>query len=177
MSSSIEIRLKRKQESYKDALPLLWMTTTPTRELTSEVDLVYAGGYNYLLEGDDAKTKHKEVIESEYGYYTLLTNEKLEEIITFYTSEINYINEQIKYYKGTIQQFQELLVKATTVEIYERIQEDIHSHISTLSHLKEDLEEYQHYKNLWLYSVQKIYELVTEIPKNKDKFELIYYTD
>lgn len=177
MSSEINVKLKKKGQSCDDAITLLWLSTTPTRDLCEQVSLVYCGGRSAFESEFEAGTKKEESdIKSEYDSYTVLTTDKLNEILTFYDNKITIFSDAYKTTKEKLTELKQYLMNAKTAEVYIAISDDILEHIQQLDELNEFIEEYKYLKNYWTFAVQTVFEN-NNYSISKDEFELVYYRD
>ena len=76
----------------------MWLSTTPTRELSREVSLVYNGGKGLFEEQVNHEDISDEQLakEKEYGNYVVLSSEKLDEIIHFYEHTIEGLIKELE---------------------------------------------------------------------------------
>lgn len=152
MSSQTTVKLITEGGTFGRAITLLEMSTTPTRKLTSEVNLVWGGNLE------------------EHEYLTELTKEKLDEILEFYQKSLSDNKKWLKREQEEEKSLLEMLPKASNKETYDAIKEDLFEVNQSISYYQEEIEEAEHYLNLWRYSVLRVWE---ENPKSK----LYYYSD
>lgn len=171
MSSELNVKLKRKGQKHNDAVTLLWMSTTPTRELCAEVDLLYNGGIS-LFDNHDIT-----ISDDEYDLYTVLTSDKLEEIILFYNNKINNLLKSLKQIEDKNIKLENLLMNARTSEVYSTISKEILTNTQTKIELQELIEDYTYYKNYWIFAVQNVFENNKLYLDNDIQYELVYYRD
>lgn len=177
MSSQIEIKLKHKGQPYEDAITLMWLSTTPTRELSREVSLVYNGGKGLFEEQINHEGISDEQLakEKEYGNYTVLSLEKLDEIIHFYEHTIEGLIKELEGRKNQIKALNEMMPKVASVEVYEKMKEDIEELDNHIEGINDMIDEYEHIKNKWEYSVKNVFEDNKDYSSVFSEYELIYY--
>lgn len=180
MSSEINVKLKRKGQSHKDSITLLWLSTTPTRDLCEQVSLIYCGGRSVFENEFEAGVK-KEVSDTdseEYGLYTILTTEKLNEILKFYDDKIDIFSSALKNTKERLVKLEQYLMNAKTAEVYTSISDDMSVQIQDINEITEFIEEYKYLKNYWTFAVQNVFENNSPYSVNEtNEYELIYYRD
>lgn len=179
MSSQIEIKLKHKGQPHEDAITLMWLSTTPTRELSREVSLVYSGGKGLFEEQVNHEGISDEQLakEKEYGNYTVLSLEKLDEIIHFYEHTIEGLIKELEGRKNQIKVLNEMMPKVASVEVYEKMKEDIEELDNHIEGINDMIDEYEHIKNKWEYSVKNVFEDNKDYSSVFSEYELIYYMD
>ena len=179
MSSQIKIKLKHKGQSHEDAITLMWLSTTPTRELSREVSLVYNGGKGLFEEQVNHEDISDEQLakEKEYGNYVALSSEKLDEIIHFYEHTIEGLIKELEDRKNQIKMLNEMMPKVISVDIYHKMREDIEELDNHIEGINEMINEYEHIKNKWEYSVQDVFEDNKDYSSPFSEYELIYYRD
>lgn len=175
MSSEIRVRLKAKGQSYNNAITLLCLTTTPTRELAQAVDLVYDGGKSTLAYELEEQTEEEIAHEKEYGIYTVLTKEKLDEILAYYDKEIAQLSKQLTDTNLRIEKIEKSIPQALSVDVYNAMIETVNGLVEVAEDLKKYIEEYQYLKNEWQFSVQAVFEANSACSSIFEEFELIYY--
>lgn len=175
MSSYLTVKLKEKGKSHKNAVVLLEISTTPTRELADSVDFVYCGGVDIFNQKEPKQLTEEEILHNkEYDLYTVLTKEKLDEILNFYTSEISDMSKQIAEDKLEVEKLEKNQPQAVSTEIFNLMQEKIDDILSNISYLEEEIEDKEYLKNLWEFCVKKVFERNAEF-NGTSKYELIYY--
>ena len=179
MSSSLIIKLRKKTEKVDDAPAILILTTTPTRELYNEIDFVYDGGRSMFMTEEQEKELESSEHYKEYGDYTVLTLNKLNEIISFYDDKIKQFNDYIKKEYDQKCMIQEAFHNNGKIELLNEITERENS----IASLQEELDEYKELRNKWEYSVKQVFIEANNLfdldnlDGSKLKYELIYYCD
>jgi Fe-S cluster assembly scaffold protein SufB len=179
MSSEIHVKLKRKGQSYEDAITLMYLSTTAIRELAQEVSFVFAGGQNPFEEKINTQEPSEEQLEheKEYGAYTVLTKEKLDEIISFYDRTIVDVSSRINKQEEEIEKLEKMLPLSSNTEVFDRIREEMNDSYYLFNELTESLEEYQNIRNKWIFSVFEVFENNKAYSSIYEDFELVYYRD
>lgn len=162
MSSSLEVILKRKDEDYKKGITLVYLYTTPARELANECNIIYGNGDNVLStkEGVCFHPLSSDLLEEILGYY--------ETLIAAYEKEIVLTKEEIKI-------LNEVLYKVNNLEIYQHIKEEIEQKEYEQEENEELLSDYRHQRNLWFYCVKYVYTENTNFSTGESEFELVYH--
>ena len=199
MSSNFYIKLKKKGVNVKDAPTIFTMGTTPTRELTSELNFVYADGNDYFWKKNEYDLTPENVDKSlltEYDEYSettytlgdgtsyvavsickwhVLDNELLNDVINSYNTNLA---EHIKYkqkYLDDIKRYEELSCKAVSVNVAQSFIEKISELESYVSEYEDDEKTIQYYYSKWVNLKEMLEE--ANFDMKKPEYELVYWHD
>lgn len=175
MSASLIIKLKRKGECAEKAISLVYLTTTPTRELLREVSIPQPN-LNHLFSKEEWNPDA--VIDAEYGCYSILSTDSLDEIISFYQSKIDSIKASIAREEEKINRL--LKIPTSTAEAVNAVIEQIDESQNYINSLKgiddsdygESLAYYEDLKNQFQY-VSSVYSLNYDYYHKNTEFELV----
>ena len=176
MSSSLIIKIKKKGQCAKEALTLIELSTTPTRELLREVHFPQPN----LNKGFEKSEYWPETeVDAEYGYYSILSMDSLNEIINFYQSKVDSFNASIAREEEKINRL--LKIPTSSAEAVNAVIEQIDEAQSYINSLKgvddndywESLAYYEDLRNQFI-SVRSIYNLSCDY-NEKTEFELVIF--
>ena len=83
----------------------------------------------------------------------------------------------MKTEKNQIKMLNEMMPKVISVDIYHKMREDIEELDNHIEGINEMINEYEHIKNKWEYSVQDVFEDNKDYSSPFSEYELIYYMD
>ena len=175
MSSSLIVKLKRKGESAEKAISLIYLTTTPTRELLREVNFPQPN-LNHVFSKEEWNPDA--TIDAEYGCYSILSLDNLNEIINFYQSKIDSINAAIA---GEEEKINKLLkISTSSAEAVYAVIEQFDESQNYINSLKgiddndygESLAYYEDLRNQFI-SARSVYYLNYDYCGKKTEFELV----
>lgn len=173
MSSSLIIKIKKKGQCANEAPTLIELSTTPTRELLREVHFPQPN----LNKGFEKSEYWPETeVDAEYGYYSPLSIDSLDEIINFYKKTINDIKDRINILEENINTF--LKIPVSSQELLDSLLEKIEDTKSEIKALRggEDDETYDdsilYYEDL-LNHFQTIKYIYYD--NKDDEFELVIF--
>ena len=173
MSSSLIIKIKKKGQCAQEAPSLIELSTTPTRELLREVHFPQPN----LNKGFEKSEYWPETeVDAEYGYYSPLSIDTLNEIINFYQIKIKSIKERIKDLEENINTF--LKVSVSSQELLESLLEKIDSLKAEIRDLKGNEEDESYFDSLLYYQdFYNRFQVIKSIyDDNKfDNFELVIF--
>ena len=98
----------------------------------------------------------------------ILTAELLDEVLAFYSEEIEGYNKAIARYKATIAMLETRILKAN-VELYDKISKDIDEYNYSIHDFEEDLEDKQYLYNKFYFA-----KGILDNKSNAEDYELIY---
>ena len=176
MSSSLIIKIKKKGQCAEEALTLVELSTTPTRELLREVHFPQPN-LNHVF--SKAECYSDEVIDAEYGYYSILSMDSLNEIINFYQSKIDSFKNAIAREEEKINKL--LKIPTSSAEAVNAVIEQIDESQNYINSLKgiddddywESLTYYEDLRNQFV-SVRSIYRDNCDY-NEKTEFELVIF--
>ena len=153
MSSVLEIYLKNKKIKEENRVTLLRLATSEARRLNDAVHFAY----------------DKE---------TLLTTEVLDSIIQYYSETEEYLNNRRKKKERELKHLWEALPKASSMEVYNQIKDEIEEIEEFL--VPSDPEEAQYLEvfNIYYKGVFEYFKLLLENSggdSDDDQIELTYY--
>lgn len=176
MSSSLIIKIKRKGECAEKAISLIYLTTSPTRELLGEVSIPQPN-LNHVF--SKKEWYPDAVIDTEYGCYSILSMDSLDEIINFYQRKIDSFNASIAREEEKINRL--LKISTSSAEAVNAVIEqidDAQNYINSLKGVDDDecyeesLVYYEDLRNQFI-SVRSIYNLNYDYCDKKTEFELV----
>lgn len=174
MSSSLVIKIKRKGESAEKAISLIYLTTTPTRELLREVNFPQPN-LNHVF--SQAEWYPDAVIDAEYGCYSILSMDSLDEIINFYQTRMDSFKASIAREEEKINRL--LKISTSSADAVNAVIEQIDDAQNYINSLKgeddddysESLNYYEDLRNQFI-SVRSIYNMNCDY-NEKTEFELV----
>lgn len=204
MSSYMTVKLKKQGSSVNDAPTIFCTGTTPTRELTSELDFIYGDGpdvpwkdyqdHDFLEENFDKSllteydswSFHNISYNDEKGNkvtkkmlfvsrFHPLDEKLLDEIIAYYKHNLE---ENIKYKERSekeIKHYEELALQAKDVNVANSFLDKADDIRQYLSDDDDDIEETRNYYLHWQF-IKEILEDANDNSK-ENKFELVYNHD
>ena len=174
MSSSLIIKIKKKGQCAEEALTLVDLSTTPTRELLREVSIPQPN-LNHVF--SKSEWYPDAVIDAEYGCYSILSMDSLDEIISFYQSKVDSFKEAIAREEEKINRL--LKIPTSSAEAVNAVIEqidDTQNYINSLKGVDDDeycesLAYYEDLRNQFQY-VRSIYRDNCDYNKEAE-FELV----
>lgn len=175
MSSSLFIKIKRKGECADKSLTVISLSTTPTRELLREVSIPQPN-LNHVFSQNEWYPDA--VLDAEYGCYSILSMDSLNEIIDYYQSKIDSLNKSIAREEEKINRL--LKISTSSAEAVNAVIEQIDEAQNYINSLKgvdddeyygESLAYYEDLRNQFQY-VRSIYNDNCDYNK-KTEFELV----
>ena len=148
MSSSITVKILKDGQKIEDGIILLEMYTTPTRELSAEVELEYNGSMTF--------EEYENTKDDPLQGYKHLTEDKLDEILNYYTTEIASLKKSLDVRNKEIERLENLMIKVASLEIYDRMKNDIQDHGSFILYLEEAIDTAEFFYNKWNYGVKNV---------------------
>ena len=175
MSASLIIKIKRKGECAEKAVSLIYLSTTPTRELLREVSIPQPN-LNHVFSKDEWSPDA--VLDAEYGCYSILSMDSLDEIISFYQSKIDSLNDLIAKEEERINRL--LKIPTSSAEAIKAVIEELDESQNYINSLKgiddsdygDSLAYYEDLRNQFQ-SVRSIYCLNYDYCDKKTEFELV----
>ena len=98
----------------------------------------------------------------------ILTAELLDEVLAFYSEEIEGYNKAIARYKATIAMLETRILKAN-IELYDKISKDIDEYNYSIHDFEEDLEDKQYLYNKFYFA-----KGILDNRSNAEDYELVY---
>lgn len=199
MSSNFYIKLKKKGVNVKDSPTIFTMGTTPTRELTSELNFVYADGNDYFWKKNEYDLTPKNVdksLLSEYDEYSettythgdgtshvdvsifrwhVLDNELLNDAISYYKTNLDNIYKYKQRYLEDIKRYEKMACNSTSVDVAHSFMEKISELELHISEYEEDEEVIKYYHSKWI-NLSEILE-EANVSADKPEYELVYWHD
>lgn len=174
MSASLIVKIKRKGESAENAITLVCLSTTPTRELLREVYFPQPN-LNHVFSEEEGYPDA--VLDAEYGCYSILSTDSLNEIINFYQRKMDSFEASIAREEEKINRL--LKISTSSAEAVNAIIEQIDEAQNYINSLKgedddaycESLAYYGDLRNQFI-SVRSIYNENCSYNK-KAEFELV----
>lgn len=162
MGTNTIVKLKRKGENADTAPVLFTLSTAPSRELLDNLSLLYNGGFGF------------EPIEpSEYGYYTVLDDETITEIIKWYENEIIKLKKLKEENIMGVDRFYNQLSQVKSPETFNLIDEKINDLKEINKYLDDEINGITYLKSLWEFALRVLHENI-DYQKIID-WELVYY--
>lgn len=179
MSSQFTVKLKRKGTSVNGAPTLMWLCTTPARELASNVSSIIWGDGKDSAESIKDLTEYDEVFgknEQENDSFSairwhVLDKATLNDIIEWYRSRIQTYTNDKKDAEKEIKDLRALAVESKSVEVAQSFLDRISSIKEVYQDIDSDIAEIQSTLNDFLF--------VRNIVDDSDNadWELVYYVD
>lgn len=149
MSLDLTVDIRRKGE--KEGITLLHYTTTPIRAL---LDLIHLEVYS-----DD---------------YVILERAKINEIMKVYREEVESNKREIDRINENQRKLEVVKANTQSIDIYDRVEQDIASNEDYLKYLKEEIEGGEYRYNEW-YFVLSVLDNQYDYINNKNDYELVYH--
>lgn len=155
MGSSVFIKLHTEGLEFDKAPLILELYTSDTRELNSSINLVFSP----MLKPD-----------REFGHYTELTSEKLDEIIEFYREAQKKSVELLDKRTKEQEELKTQITKVSSVKIYKEIRDEINQLEDSIDYLRFEINHLEHLLSRWIYGVRDVWY-------NNPDYKLYYYVD
>lgn len=139
---------------------LFWLSTTPCRYLSGNVGSIEYT-YNTMAEG--------------YGYARPFTKDIYNDVVEFYKEKIDSYTKMKEAHINEMEELKNRILKINSVEIYEKIQDDIDTLKCSIREIEEEIEELK-----WILSKFEFAYSVLEDnqPYGKEPvYELLYSCD
>lgn len=178
MSSQFTVKLKRKGTSVNGAPTLMWLCTTPARELTSNVGSIIWGDGKDSAESIKDLTEYDEVcsMDSEIDSFSairwhVLDKETMSDILSWYRARVDLYKADMKDTEDYIKECRENALAAKSTEVAQMF-------LDKVSALKEDIVDIQDSINEYQDLLDK-FIFVKNIVDDSDNadWELVYYVD
>ena len=199
MSSNFYIKLKKKGVNVKDAPTIFTMGTTPTRELTSELNFVYADGNDYFWKKNkydltpenvdkSLLTEYDEYSETTYTHgdgtshvdvsifrWHVLDKELLNDVINYYNTNLHDSAKYKQKYLEDIKRYEKMACNSTSVDVAHSFMEKISELESYVSEYEDDEKTIQYYYSKWVNLKEMLEE--ANFDMKKPEYELVYWQD
>lgn len=178
MSSQFTIKLKRKGTSVNGSPTLMWLCTSPARELTSNVSSIIWGdgkdsaeSIKDLTEYDEVFGKDEEIDSFSAIRWHVLDKSTLNEIIEWYRSRIQTYTNDKKDAEKEIKDLRVLAVESKSVEVAQSFLDRISAIKEVYQDIDNDIAEIQSTLNDFLF----VKDIMDDVD-NAD-WEVVYYVD
>ena len=204
MSSYMTVKLKKQGSSVNDAPTIFWTSTTPTRELTSELDFIYGDGpdvpWKNYQDSDFLEENFDKSLLTEYDSWSVnnisynseegnkitkkmlfisrfhpLDENLLDEIIAYYKHELDSLEKFRRKEEKDAQHYEEIASKALNVEVATSFLEQVSEIKQSIDQYDEEIEEVREYYLHWKF-IKEMLEDANDNSKG-NKFEIVYNHD
>lgn len=150
MSFVFTVKLQKKEKTFDRGIVVLELYTTPARELYDNVDLI-----SYSED------------------YVVLSDAKVDEILSFYNSEIDRFKAYAIKERNKVDRLERTLKDAGSADVFNEILNKLSDAEEEISYWEEEMEAVKSQRDRWLF-VRDLLELQYDFEKKDNPYELVY---
>lgn len=150
MSFVFTVKLQKKEKTFDRGIVVLELYTTPARELYDNVDLI-----SYSED------------------YVVLSDAKVDEILSFYNSEIDRFKAYTIKERNKVNRLERTLKDAGSTDVFNEILNKLSDAEEDISYWEEEMEAVKSQRDGWLF-IRDLLELQYDFEKKDNPYELVY---